>query len=57
MTGYIPNTGSCTAEAIIPDYTITHLYLFTHLIPDKHKKLFADLKKIHDDILNIRILI
>ena len=21
ITGYIPNTGSCTAEAIIPDYT------------------------------------
>ena len=38
-------------------YLITQLYLITHLIPDKHKKLFADLKKIHDDILNIRILI
>ena len=40
-------------------YLITqlHVYLITHLIPDKHKKLFADLKKIHDDILNIRILI
>ena len=28
ITGYIPNTGSCTAEAIIPDYTIIPIYTF-----------------------------